>query len=1526
MPRAGGEADKLGNQYEAIWTVDAVIDVFVGKFTAITVEAFGDESKGVEFHLQTPGNSRQFHSVKRQKQGRDWSIADLCRMSPTTGRSVLGDLLDKRRTYPDAELRFVSITGANELRELCERAETPANVSDFKRAISPKLQSEFELRIVPLCGGDEQFAFAALKSLEAIPRDHKDLQRTVEQRIAELFYRQDGAPLDPGDVRRMVAEFVLENLGPPLPTDRIRELFDTNGIGIRDWKTDPTIRDRVARINQRHLGITEAELINAAQIPRREASQILGAICDPGANGAILVAPAGFGKSCVLAQCVSQLVAEGIPFLCLRMDSLQPCNTTRQLGQQYDLPASPAVVLAGIADNAASVLVVDQLDAMSLVSGRNPKMWEVFRELCEEVKSYPHMKMILACRDFDLNHDHRLRSLGDSQSGYTKVTLGKLSEADVRTALDAAGIGQLPRNARQLEILRIPFHLLLFLQGDPSHDFSSVGELYDRYWDRKRQNLRERLGRESHWTEVIDALTEVMSDQQVLFAPKVVVDDWEADAQAMTSEHVLVDVQDHNHYRFFHESFFDYAFARRFCRTGQCVVEFLISTEQHLFRRAQVRQILAYRREHDFSRYIRDVREVLGSPGIRFHIKRMVASGFRQIEEPTRDEWLVLEPYLLDGDLSRYVSGALRSHVGWFDLLDSLGVFRDWLASGDDRLINAAIWFFEPPDLQDSRSERIAELISPYMDRADGWQERIMRVMSWGKPHKSDKMAAIYLSFVGRGAYDGFQSPVTGSDFWGQHYNAEKECPKFLIDVLVRWFNRAVEQFDDGESWGFLDKCPQNHSHNGTQLIAQAAATEPAYFVAQILPRVADTVLRTEVRKGGEVRNRAWPWLSNHGDAFTIDDAVLLSLRKSLQWLAKNNVALFRQYASAIAGHPHQTFGYLLLRAWAENPEEFANECAEYLVADQRRLHIGYGSWSGDGEGTGESAISRLALKVISPLCSAELLERLEATIIGYCDEYEKKTPKWRGYAELLVLRSLDRSRISDKAALRIEELERKFPILTDEIPAEDKTDLVKIVGPPIPSGNAERMTDDQWISAMLKYDGSTDRFRGGPVELSQLLADFARKDRGRFASLAMKIPEHVHPMYFSAVLDGLCGRYTTLGKEDKDADHRQVDSMPTETFLSVVYRLHALPGRPCGSSIVNCIRVLADRQLPAQALEIVSFYAMHDPDPEADLWQEDVDGHRSYGGEPYSHGINCVRGQAAEAIASLLYGDATRLVGLRPALDALSQDPVISVRTCAISAFLPLLNFAREEAVKFFLVASRDCVPICGTQPFERFAHYAIYRSYPQLRELLQFALDSESVGAVEKAARQIALAELGDVDVGLDASNLRSGTEAMRKAAAGVYARNLSHEVVGDRCARFLEGFFNDEAEAVREEVSNAFSRPSGQRLLSLQEFIARFIESRGFETEPRDLLRSLAQSNVELPQIVCRAAERILGFLGEAGTHIAHHGSMIAMSISTLVVRQYEQTTNAELKTRCLDLIDRMERVGYLGIGDELNKIDR
>lgn len=1526
MPKPGGGPGKLGDLYEALWTAHIALDVFEGRLQSITVEAFGDKSQGVEFHTESDSGLLHFHSVKRQKIRGDWSIRDLCDADKKTGRSILGDLFLKQTRWPDCEISFVSATGANELRELTERAQEFATVEEFRTKLTNEaLLNKFNKHIVGLCNGDGDAALTALKSLYVHLRDHRGLMDDIEHRLGLMFYRVDGDALRAGDVRRMLSEHIVENLGQVFTTDRLRNLFRDAELGIRDWKLDVTVRETVESANERCRRVVETELINSTHIERSVVTDIMSSLMDRDSRGALVTASGGLGKSCVVTQCMNRLSELGTPFLCIRMDSFDPCRTTKQLGAQIDLPESPAKVLAGVANGTPSVLIVDQLDAMSLISGRHPQMWEVFEQLSGEVQAYPRMKLLLACRDFDLNHDYRLRSLAEKSNNFTTHELTLLSTDEVKASLALAKLGQIALTDAAIEILRVPFHLLLFLQGNPTSSFSTPGQLFNRFWERKRRKMEEELGREPHWNQVIDALTSSMSERQLLFAPMSVVGQWEQDAAAMASSSVLVAVAQHRQYRFFHESFFDYAFARRFCETGGDVIELLESSEQHLFLRAQVRQILEYRREDNFDRYVGDVAAIFKAPNIRFHIKRMVATRFGSLKCPTVEEWNLLAPHLHDGDLSRYIARALRDHVGWFDLLERTGVFREWLASDDARLVTTAVWYLEAPNLLKARSANIATLIAPYIERGREWTHRLLRIMSWGQAYRSPEMAAQFLKLVNLGAFDDDQNQGIGIDLWNILHEAEEESPQFCIDVLTTWFDRSLRVFDDG-TWNFLDKCRVNDSHTGAVMAAKMASVAPAYFVTRILPLVKRAVLQTTMEVGGEVLDRAWTGLSNNGDPFEIADALLLSVRRGLQHLAKVDPEQCRLHCESIRSEPHKTLAYLLLRAWAENPEQFADECAEFMIADKRRLNVGYSTWSDDGEGSGESAITRHALTAISPHCSQELLSQLEDAIIGYCDDYEKSRPRWRGLSELLRLRSLDGTRISQKARLRIEELERKFPQLSDVIVQEDYLHNDTFVGSPLEESITKKMNDDQWISAMRKYDGTTDPFKGGPEELSPLLRDFARKGRKRFTALVTRLPDDVAPIYFSAILDGLGGRFVDFTPEEKESDVRDFSSVAINEYLAAVNRVHDLPNRPCGSAIVGFISKLAGNPLPTNVFDIVSFYALNDSDPNEDIWNCTGDGPKYHGGDPFAHGINCVRGQAAMCLGALLSADENRFAYLRPTLSALAEDPIVSVRTCTVNALLPLLNCERDFAVALFLKTCDGSEAIWSSPPFERFLRHASLSHYPTIRNLLQRALTSKNTKAVTNAARQIIVAELSGVDVGEDGAAIRAGSGAMRKAAADVYANNIAHDRVGNECANHLNEFINDESEDVRKEVSSSFFKIPGTKLSQYKDFVATYIESRSFETGTDWLLRSLNESTVELPAVIVRAAERVFEIAGSRGADISQREAMTAHELATLVVRQYEQTRDSNLKTTCLNLIDRMERMGYYGIAEELGKVER
>ena len=126
-----------------------------------------------------------------------------------------------------------------------------------------------------------------------------------------------------------------------------------------------------------------------------------------------------------------------------------------------------------------------------------------------------------------------------------------------------------------------------------------------------------------------------MSKRQELTARISVLDadDLATDAEVLASEHVLI--KDGQRYAFFHESFFDYAFARIWLDLDQNLVHFLLDDEQELFRRTQVRQILLHIRDDDPERFIREAEAVLAHRKIRFHIKAVVLAVLRSLDDPT---------------------------------------------------------------------------------------------------------------------------------------------------------------------------------------------------------------------------------------------------------------------------------------------------------------------------------------------------------------------------------------------------------------------------------------------------------------------------------------------------------------------------------------------------------------------------------------------------------------------------------------------------------------------------------------------------------------------------------------------------------------------------------------------------------------------------------------------------------------------------------------------------------------------------
>ena len=175
------------------------------------------------------------------------------------------------------------------------------------------------------------------------------------------------------------------------------------------------------------------------------------------------------------------------------------------------------------------VLIVDQLDAVSTVSGRTSGAFELVEQLIIEARAARRrpIHVVVVCRDFDWRNDSRLRQL--LPDSHMQLDVTEFTTAEVKELLNDTGFRPQAFKARQLKILALPHNLSLFLEADfdPSATptFATATEIFAGYWDAKREAVEQRFPDASgHWMAVMKKLCEEVTVSQQLFVAKEQLD------------------------------------------------------------------------------------------------------------------------------------------------------------------------------------------------------------------------------------------------------------------------------------------------------------------------------------------------------------------------------------------------------------------------------------------------------------------------------------------------------------------------------------------------------------------------------------------------------------------------------------------------------------------------------------------------------------------------------------------------------------------------------------------------------------------------------------------------------------------------------------------------------------------------------------------------------------------------------------------------------------------------------------------
>lgn len=1502
----GGAAEKAGIIHESLWGIHCLLEVLTGKAECICIEKPGDD--GEEFYLLRSG-VKEHWQAKRQVSGQPtWSLTKL--------RDVLKFFFEKFRQGETCV--FASMSDAPELRILIENARAVQAAGEgldhFKKYFLAKTRKTQFAKLQKLVGArseEETLAFLCFM------RVHHGGEIIIESFIGDVLT----AMFQPSWKMTMAAlrDLYLRSTHETLTAASIEGHLQDYQINRRHLDT-PNAKDHILEQTRTYTEGQKAKLIRGTAIRRAAATEIVTRLKASTTSLDILItAPAGGGKSASLCQVIEGLQEAGMPVLAFRLDRMEPVKTVIQLGEQLGLGESPALVLSEAFPDQPVVLVIDQLDCVSATSGRHPDFFDTVAALRAEVlglRARRTIHLVMACRRFDFEHDYRLKQLVTEDQ--PPVEIGSLSPAEVKNVLQQEEGDFSKLTPHQQKMLCLPQNLALYIDAglaQSENRFTSPTDLCHAYWDAKRKAVgHERPEFDPQWVPALRQLTQRMSERQELSVPAAEMDAFPPNfLERMASEGVLT--RDRKRLGFGHETFFDYCFARTQPKDGRDFVASLEGDNQQLFRRAQLRQVLAFLRDSDFSAYLASMTRLLESGLIRPHLKLLAVDLLAAHPQPDDREMELLMPSI-EAEMERQknnqahqdnstklaerIWGCFFSSLTLFLAADRKGLLKKWLLS-DDPYLQGLIAIYLARQTEE-HAERIAELLEPLIENTE-WHKRLSRVMDRGNLDKSRRFFDLCVNLLDKGILDETKDGIPSLGlFWIKLRNLAEKKPEWYAEIAAHWLERQVKRActapEEARSLRFYFD-----DNSGVRDLTASAEKKPQAFLEQVLPailRASGAFLRNS-SVDQLIQDRLWcpPNRDEHGGML---NDFRLACEAAIKKLGEKSPDMLRPFIEQLRAQPLYIANHLLISAYLSAPETFAEESLKLLMAEPARLRSGF-------QGSSYWHSRQLILEC-SSRCTSETFQQLEAVLLDFVSSHEQNPEglpeKGRTAYQFVSVLAIDR--MSAAAKSKQTEWREKFKE-PDGPPAA--TWRFYESKPPVEPEVAANMTDEEWLMVVARYHSaeSPDDHRhqegGGALELAEIMPPLVTKQPERFSQLALKFPDGTHPCYFSQVLSGLL-----------------TAAIPQENKLAVARRVFNLDDHACFRAALNILGSMTSNELPTDAIQYIQRAASH-PDASMEgigLSAEDED---------LIEEIEQVRGLAAETIQKLVSNNPCYLEIFRPTIERLVKDPNVAVRDSVASTLIAVDQHDGQLALRWFV----ELLNTNDRLPESYYVHYFINQ---KLREhldsfvpIIERMLHSSHEESLITGGRFASLARLYNERADFLAEAALSGHEHCRMGACEIAARNLLNAEYRGWCEPTLTRLFTDVSVEVRRAAAYCFWQlwqSPDTPLLSYDALIRTFMSSPAFADDPTYLLYALKETRNPVPETALDVCEAFITRCSEEARDIRTSHAADEYSIGDVVFTTYAQARSPELQKRALSVIDRMGLEGLQSANSHLTEFDR
>jgi hypothetical protein len=1403
MPRLGGQSTLTGVDFELWFVASKFVDSFFNDNLNVKYQAHlykNPETKETDItaiddvHIYS-NSEQEFYNLKfRAPNIRSWNVNDL------KNQKVLQQLREQFIKTPTASLYFVSQSPCPIFDEILPRGRSCASRAELEIVLKANdyIKEWDELKDELDFTDNEMLKFANQVEYEPII-NIKQIKKLIWQRIHGCLTNSDFAP-------DCLYQLAIESgkYGKTITRNDIIEYLKKNNIHQKPHLKAEELSEKV-----RFSSVTFLASIPDTFIHHIEKDEVItltnwikAPLKEKDSPIAVLTGKAGCGKTVILRDLLIKLQNEKIPVLGIKAD-LFPFDSIGILSNEIGLSDGIKETMAAIIEkHGKGVVIFDQLDALSFSMAKDRKSINTYFSLISQLSSIRGLRIILSCRTYDLKYDPLLISFEDKYI----IPIKELSNQQINDILSELGIKQQQISNTLFNLLRIPLHLDIFYKIYKPHinlnSLNTLQDLYNELWEQKilnDANLRNEV------LNVINITIEEMDRAKTLTLPYALLDKNSEGRSYLLSQSILY--KQSNKLHFFHSSFFDYCYARTFLEHHDLLINVILNQHQGLFVRSQVKQVLAYLRDSDFIRYLKELKEFLMNPKVRFHIRLLVINQLAFLQDPKDEEWQVVKTLLdINGNFKEHFIEGIQSEE-WLKYLILNGYLQIFLQSSDEKFINIVIW-------------KLRNLINPYTKTVIDFLEKFPNI------DKKDKYIAYILDGLDHWedirSIQLFKSNLSVVKKWNRFYFGhflERILNYNLEVVLEMFFDDLNERIDTIKFTDYFKK-EKFLDYHDIEVLKKLLNRNPEIVLYKALHIIRKLVDKTKWgSKTCFYMDSAFFGYEQFESSLYLHWQFLSSVSEKLKTVAVNNKPQFLKLTEELDKSYSITLLKVVLQGYNAKPECYVNEGFSFLTRE------------GILENTADEYELRTFLKNIYPYFSKEQKEKINEFILSVSPEWEKHRKKGQpssiGYSKYILLNAIPVEELSDYPAIKKKflGLERKFSKYKEGL---SQAYINGWVGPPLPTVAYEKMTLKQWLSSFKKYDESTEwgkpkknLFKGGIIEHSRAFTDQVSKRPDDFYLFIFDLGkrEDIPITYLAAGLDGLV--------------KAKYDIQKIRKFVKKYWKCEDKEFR---RRIVCAIDYIDNEDnLDLDLLDILKDYSLNYPDPKEELWEKNAEsGIPYYGGDPFTYGINTVRGAAT--VRLVIHGYKTQYADkIFKILDKIANDKSITVRCCLMKYLQGMIKWNEDKVYDLFIKVSSDKHPQVikhGLKCLEYLMRKNNFQNFiPHLKIVINLKEEPELYSADKYIGEILMLAYVKNYPK--SKKLLEKGFKTKENIKLGVIkfaSRNLNHLdiKIANKSRKIYVRFLNDDSDEVSQEYDWCFNNFKMEDFNQIYKLILKYSKS--------------------------------------------------------------------------------------------------